>query len=143
MQTTTARRVYELALALMNETPTALYTPDETEYRARVPALLNALLPRLYPLNEAFAAEGGQRPAPPAITALDQTVPLDDALAAGVLPYGLAAELQADENETLAAYHRQCFEENLALAARGLVQAWEPCEDVYGGLERFNAFGAW
>ncbi len=86
----TAQDVYELALALIDQTD----SPDEADYRKRAPALIDVLQ------RELAYCEG---------TALTRTVKsLDDALeisddtAERILPYGLAASFSlADKNSDM------------------------------------------
>jgi hypothetical protein len=64
----------------------------------------------------------------------EQTIPLDDALSLSVLPYFLAAQLLAGENETLAAWFMNRYRE-LFMDLRDMVPAsFEPITTSYGGF---------
>ena len=141
----TVRMVYNIALSLMNEKESALYVPEEAEYKARTLDILNTLQVELYPYSDTFRAREGERrrPVPRLLEYFDDILDLDADIALGVLPYGLAGQLQMDENNVRASFNWQRYEEKKALIARGAPQEWEPIRDVYGGMGEYNDFGAW
>lgn len=134
-----AEQVFNTALALMNETQTSVYAPDLEEYRARAVSIINLLLVELYPYSESF--EGSDRPVPQLIQSLTDDIDMDDGICIGILPYGLAAQLQFGEDNVRVSYNNQKYEELKASIARGMPQEFEPIEDVYGWAH--NDFGAW
>jgi hypothetical protein len=72
------------------------------------------------------------KPVPLLITNLTDTLQLDDVTARTILPYGLAAHLMLDENDSLASFFNQRYEE---LKRLNLKPAQiEQMVDVYGGV---------
>jgi hypothetical protein len=142
--TTTAQRVFELAMGLMgevNENTGAADTNDNREYKLRTLLILNTLRSELHPFSDNYAPDGGARPVCPVIGSLDAPVGIDDALCEGVLPYGLAAHLLLDENPGMAGFFQQRYEELLA-RLRNTPGAFAPIESVYGGCEH-GQFARW
>lgn len=139
----TGQAVFDAALALMNETPTSIYTPDLEEYKVRAVGIINILMVELFPLSVGFSAEsGGTRPLPKRLEALEDIIQMDDGVCLGVLPYGLAAHLQFGEDNVRVSFNNQRYEELREKLARGMPQEFEEIDDVYGGWEH-NDFGAW
>ena len=65
-------------------------TSDNTDYRLRTPAILNLLIPVLYPYSDNYEVEtAGKRPVAAVIQSMSDAIPLDDVLARSVLPLGL------------------------------------------------------
>lgn len=146
--TTTAQRVFDLAMGLMaevNETTGATDTSDTKEYKARTLFILNVLQGELYPYSDTFlATEVGKRPILPVIDSFDSVIGMDDYVCQSVMPYGLAAHLQLDENTANASFFMQRYEEMRDKLTRGLPQASEPIENVYGGTcHPYNNFSRW
>lgn len=114
---TTGQQVFDMAIHLMdeqNESSGATVTADTKEYRLRSVNLLNVLRHECYYLSDTFrAGEGGKRGVCRAIASLADTVDLDDAIAQGALPYGLASRLLLGENDVLADFFEQKFQEIL------------------------------
>lgn len=134
----TVQNVFDIAIHLMdaqNESTGGTNTSDTKEYALRTPNLLNSLLDRVYPASENYAAEVGKRAVCPKVSALTDTIKLDERLCCGVLPYGLAGLLLTEENPTLANFFWETFEEQLEEAKRGLPAGIEPVDDAYGGIE--------
>lgn len=71
------------------------------------------------------------RPSPGPITSIDDTLVLDDVMAASVLPYGLGAKLMATENVSLGSYLQSIYDENKFRAVQDKPQPINPVEDVY------------
>ena len=111
--TTTAEKVFELAINLMDElNDSGEYDyADTDEYRNRTLGILNILKGELYPFSDTFRKnqewERGRRPIVSAITAFDQVIDLDDYICQSVMPYGLAAHLLMDENPASAGFFQQ------------------------------------
>lgn len=146
--TTTAQRVFDLAMGLMaevNETTGATDTSDTKEYKVRTLFILNVLQGELYPYSDTFlATEVGKRPILPVIDSFDSVIGMDDYVCQSVMPYGLAAHLQLDENTANASFFMQRYEEMRDKLTRGLPQASEPIENVYGGTcHPYNNFSRW
>ena len=65
---------------------------------------------------------------------MDQDVGLDDGVAQGILPYGLAAHLLLGENDALANYFSQRYMELRYQLGANLPSVWEEIPSAYGGL---------
>lgn len=142
---TTVQEVFDAAIHLMdeqNESSGATETQDTTPYKVRTINILNVIIPSLYPYSDTYEAESvgpGKRPIPPKLQVANyrepdfaQAVPLDDGLAMGVLPYGLASHLLAGENEELAAFFSQRFEMALSEFREKIPASFEPIGLPYG-----------
>lgn len=141
---TTAQRVFELAIGLMDELSSSgqADTSATAGYKNRTPGILNILCGELLPLSDDNSVtSSGVRPVCAELTALSENVGLDDILARSVLPYGLASHLLADENPQLAAFFQQRYME--LKSSRGAAAAqFSAVEDVYGGVEH-GEFSRW
>lgn len=146
MATTTAQWVFDRAMALMdelNESTGSADTPDTKEYKNRTLSILNILRVECFPYSDTYQiTTPGKRPICPEITSFTDVIGLDDGLAQGVLPYGLAAHLLVDENPETAAFFQQKYEESLARMRANLPASVESITDLYGGIE-FGEFGRW
>lgn len=111
----TVQQIFDMAIHLLDEqseTTGNTVTTDTQEYKYRTISILNAILPSLYPYSDTCDFSSTGRPVCPVLTVPDdpakpdltQTVPLDDTLALGVLPYALAGHLVAAENTELSAW---------------------------------------
>jgi hypothetical protein len=140
----TVQQVFDMAIHLMDEqgeSNGATGTVDTQEYKFRTISILNSVIPALYPYSGTFKIGKAARPVPTQLIADDyqnpdfeQTIPLDDALSLSVLPYFLAAQLLAGENETLAAWFMNRYRE-LFMDLRDMVPAsFEPITTSYGGF---------
>jgi len=136
---TTAQWVFDQAIYLMdeqNESSGKTLTPDTQEYKFRTLGILNVLRHELYPISDTFVRNGdGKRPVCPEITSFDEEVGLDDTLAQGLLPYGLAAHLLLGENEAMANYFSQRYAEMFVQLRQSLPASFEEIPPAYGGLE--------
>ena len=146
--TTTAQRVFDIAMGLMdevNETTGATEASDTREYKVRTLLILNALRGELYPYSDTFPTpENGKRPIVGVIETFEDIIDLDDYICQTVMPYGLAAQLLADENPNVAGFLQQRYEELRDGLARGLPQEAGSIEDVYGVLwHPYNEFSRW
>lgn len=74
------------------------------------------------------------RPIPAVISALTDTLILDDVTARMVLPFGLAAHLMLEENPATASYFNQRYEDLKRQATKGPPAPTEKITDLYGGL---------
>ena len=142
--TTTAQRVFDLAMGLMdevNETSGGTDDADTREYKVRTLLILNALRGELFPYSDTYAAEEpGKRPILAVIQSFDQVIGMDDYICQSVLPYGLAAQLLLDENPDSASFFQQRYEEMRMNLAKGLPQQSESISDVYGIVSPYNEF---
>ena len=126
---TDANWVFDRAIHLMDEQyeqSGETRTVDTKEYEYRTLSILNVLRHELYPYSDTFEFRtDGKRQICPELTAFDQAIDLDDAIAQGVLPYGLAAHLLLGENNTLAAFFNQRYAELVhEIGSRRMAQ-WE------------------
>lgn len=112
---TDANWVFDKAIHLMdeqNELNGETRTVDTREYQSRTLSILNVLRHELYPFSDTFeAGKNGKRVIVPLLTSFDQPIDLDDAIAQGVMPYGLAAHLLLGENDAMASFFNQRYDE--------------------------------
>lgn len=102
--------VFDRALQLMDEQNG--WSGDTEDYRSRTLSILNVLRHELYPYSDTFeAGQDGRRRICPELKTMEQPINLDDAIAQGVLPYGLAAHLLLGENDQMAAFFFQRYAE--------------------------------
>ena len=146
--TTTAQRVFDIAMGLMdevNESSGATDTSDTREYKVRTLFILNALRGELYPYSDTFPTPtDNKRPIVAVIANFTDIIDLDDYICQTVMPYGLAAQLLMDENPTAASFLQQRYEELRDKLSKGLPQTAEAIEDVYGVLNHpYNEFSRW
>jgi hypothetical protein len=143
---TTAKWVFERAMALIDSLGDGngyADTADNNEYKNRTISILNVLRMECFPFSDTYQiTTPGKRPVCREIVALTDSIDLDDGLAQGVLPYGLAAHLLVDENPDTASYFQQRYEEMLVGMKNGLPAVVEDITDVYGITEH-NSFGGW
>lgn len=146
--TTTAQRVFDIAMGLMdevNESSGATDTSDTREYKVRTLLILNALRGELYPYSDTFPTPtDNKRPIVSVISAFDDVIDMDDYVCQTVMPYGLAAQLLMDENPTAASFLQQRYEELRDRLSKGLPQTADSIEDVYGIMDHpYNEFSRW
>ena len=130
--------VFELAMGLLDELDDSGDAQNDSteEYENRAPGILTSLLAELR------LANGDRGYFEPLEEADDPILGAEDSYALGVMPYGLAAALIADENPTLAYFLEERYEE---LRDRFLVRreaVTERIEDIYGGIE-YGGFARW
>ena len=141
---TTVQQVFDMAMHMMDEqaeTTGATMTDDTEEYKLRTISILNAVIPSLFPFSDTYDVTTPLvgRPLVPALTAADhanpdftQTIPLDDTLAMGVLPYALAAHLTATENGELSAWLMNRYNMAFADLRSRIPSSFEPISTPYG-----------
>ena len=145
---TTARQVFNLAIALMdemNENTGATDTTDTKEYKLRTPNILSVLCGELYPYSDTYTLDtDGTRPICPAVETIESTIGLDDTLCTTVLPYGLASHLLLGENNVMAGFFNQRYEE-MREKLKNSPASFESVSDAYGtsGYFPYNEFGRW
>ena len=149
---TTALRVFELAINLMDELDDegSYDTEDTAEYKNRTLAILNVLRGELYPYSDTYRKshdwEKGRRPIVKTISSFSQIIDMDDYICQSVMPYGLAAHLLMDENPSSAGFFQQRYDELKAMLAVGMPAESEDIIDIYGssgGIEPYNEFSRW
>ena len=139
----TIQQVFDTAIHLMDEqseTSGGTVTTDTNEYKYRTISILNAILPSLYPYSDNYDFEATGRPTCPMLTVpanyaspdFKQQIPLDNTLALGVLPYGLAAHLLSGENERLSAWMMQRFNQAFIDLRNKIPAAFEAIVAPYG-----------
>lgn len=126
---TNANWVFDRAIHLMDEQyemTGETRTVDTKEYEYRTLSILNILRHELYPFSDTYTqGEGGKRYICPMITDFEQEIDLDDAIAQGVMPYGLAAHLLLGENDALASYFNQRYQELMYTIGTRRTAQWE------------------
>ena len=126
---TDANWVFDRAIHLMDEQyemTGETRTVDTKEYEYRTLSIVNILQHELYPFSDTFEpGENGKRYICPMITTWDQAIDLDDAIAQGVMPYGLAAHLLLGENDTMAAFFNQRYAELAYKIGSKRMAVWE------------------
>lgn len=126
---TDAKKVFDLAIHLMDEQyelTGETHTVDTKEYEFRTLSILNVLRHELYPYSDTFEhGTDGKRYICPEITSFEQQIDLDDAIAQGVMPYGLAAHLLLGENDTMAAFFNQRYSELVYKIGSKRMAQWE------------------
>ena len=121
---TDGKWVFDKALQLMDEHNG--WTGDTDDYRSRTLGILNVLRHELYPYSDTFVAGvGGKRAICPELRSLEQPMDLDDSIAQGVLPYGLAAHLLLGENDQMASFFFQRYGELVYGIGCRKTAAWE------------------
>lgn len=126
-QLTDANWIFDAAMRLMDEQQElGRGSRDMTEYRQRTLGILNVLRHELFPYSDTFVhGKGGKRYICPEITSFEQAVDLDDAIAQSCMPYGLAAHLLLGENDTMAAFFNQRYEELVYKIGAKRMAQWE------------------
>lgn len=134
---TTPTMVFDAAIHLIdeqNERTGQTLTMDTQEYHLRTLSILNILKNELYPFSDTYEGGLGRRMVLPILTDFEQDIGLDDFLAQTVLPYGLAGHLLLGENDSLANFFLQRYQEILMQARMQASCVWEeveiPCFNV-------------
>jgi hypothetical protein len=111
---TDANWVFDKAIHLMdeqNELNGETRTVDTKEYQYRTLSILNIIQEELYLFSDTYeVGQNGKRITPPELASFDQPINLDDAIARGVMPYGLAAHLLLGENDAMASFFNEKYE---------------------------------
>lgn len=126
---TDANWIFDRAIHLMDEQyelTGETRAVDTREYEFRTLSILNVLRHEVYPYSDTFeAGVNGKRRICPMLSSFDQPLDIDDAIAQGVLPYGLAAHLLLGENDTLAAFFNQRYAELVRQIGAKRMAVWE------------------
>lgn len=145
---TTGQTIFDYAITLMGEMDDSGKTDwaDTVEYKNRALNILNVLRNELYQYSDTYKTQKknfpGKRPVCPLMESLDDEIGIDDVMAQTVLPYGLAAHLLLDENDNMAAFFQQRYEELLRKLGANIPGEWEAIANSYGGIE-YGEFGSW
>lgn len=145
---TTGTDIFDKAITLMGELSDSGETDwaDTEEYKNRALNILNTLRGEVYQYSDTYKTQKrnfpGRRPVCPALESLDDEIGIDDVLAQTVLPYGLAAHLLLDENDNMASFFQQRYEELLRKLGSNIPGEWESIQSVYGGIE-YGKYGDW
>ena len=121
--------VFDRAIRLMDEQSRQsgeTANEDTQDYRLRTLGILNVLRHELYPYSDTFrAGADGKRGICPELLTMEQPMDLDDAIAQGVLPYGLAAHLLLGENDQMASFFFQRYAELVYAIGCRSMGVWE------------------
>lgn len=135
---TTGQTIFDMAITLMGELSDSGETDwaDTVEYKNRALSILNTLRNEVYQYSDTYndfkTKYPGKRPVCPALDSLDDEIGIDDVLAQTVLPYGLASALLLDENDNMAAFFQQRYEELLRKLGMNIPAQWETIPNSYG-----------
>lgn len=150
---TTAQWVFDKAIALMDElseSKGAADYADTQEYKNRTLPILNVIRHECFQVSDQHGvpAAGVERDYSrrlicPEITDWSlEMIGIDDAVAQGVMPYGLAAHLLLVEDTTAASYFNQRYMELLEVFRNATAAVPAQMEDIYGGIE-YGYMGRW
>lgn len=144
MSKATVSDVFDATMQLIDELNDAgeSQTSDTEEYKNRTLGIMNILISECYPYSD---EKDTTKPdsAWKAVTDFDDALKgIDNTLAYGVMPYGLAANLLPDENPGLANFCQQRYETLLAQKRSRMQADVGEIEDLYGGIE-YGHFGHW
>lgn len=132
----TVSDVFEAAMSIMDELNDSgeAQTSDTQEYKNRTLPIMNVLISECYPYSDLKNAAKPDS----AWTAVqdfeDYLARIDETLARGIMPYGLAANLLVDENPSAASFYEARYEELLKQKAQRVRASVEDIEDIYGGV---------
>ena len=149
---TTGQDIFEKAITLMGEMSDSGETDwaDTQEYKNRALNILNTLRGEVYQYSDTYNSSKkkypGKRPVCPPLESLEDEIGIDDTLAQTVLPYGLAAHLLLDENDNMASFFQQRYDELLKRLGMNIPGEWEPIDNAYGAtgcMIEFGQFGSW
>lgn len=145
---TTGKDIFDMAITLMGELDDSGKTDyaDTQEYKNRAVNILNVLRGEVFQYSDTYQDamdETGRRPVSTILESLDDYLDIDDVLAQTVLPYGLAAHLLLDENDAMAAFFQQRYEELLKKIGAKIPSSWESITDVYNATLEYGQFGRW
>ena len=136
--------VFDAAMSIMDELSDSgkPQTTDTDEYKYRTVSIINTMIAELYPFSETKKAgktASGWRP----VEEFDDTISeIDNTLALGAMPYGLASALLTDENPEASDRFKRRYNEIVAMHKATAQCSMGTVEDVYGGIE-YGEFGSW
>nr|DAU63991.1 MAG TPA: hypothetical protein [Caudoviricetes sp.] len=136
--------VFDAAMSIMGELSDSgkPQTTDTDEYKYRTVPIINTMIAELYPFSETKKAgktASGWRP----VEEFDDTISeIDNTLALGAMPYGLASTLLTDEIPEASDRFKRRYNEIVAMRKANAQCSMGTVEDVYGGIE-YGEFGSW
>lgn len=136
--------VFDAAMSIMDELSDSgkPQTTDTDEYKYRTVSIINTTIAELYPFSETKKAgktASGWRP----VEEFDDTISeIDNTLALGAMPYGLASALLTDENPEASDRFKRRYNEIVTMHKANAQCSMGAVEDVYGGIE-YGEFGSW
>lgn len=143
--TTTAQDVFDTAMGLIDEINSSgsSDTSDTAEYKNKTLRLLNILRVELFPLSDTYSiiTPGVRQVCPKIMDFTSVITGLDDVIAQGIMPYGLAAKLLVNENTAAVNYFQQTYDE-LKRTFKSPPAEFEAIDDVYNGIE-YGGYSRW
>ena len=136
--------VFDAAMSIMDELNDSgeAQSADTQEYKNRTLPIMNVLISECYPdadSKDTTKPDAAWR----AVTEFDDSLyKIDDTIALGIMPYGLAANLLVDENPSAASFYQARYEDLLKAKARRVRATVEDIEDIYGGIGH-GEFSRW
>ncbi len=131
----TARQVYTRALSLINERDgVGAYHTDVTDFEKNAPEIINTIITLLLPSECIIRGKKIRDLDTPfeGIKALDDTIPLHDALTSGVMPFYLASVMILEEDSVRADYFMSLFRESEERVVKGYsVASHSSVKNVY------------
>lgn len=142
--TATMSDVFDVAIAVMDEINDSgqTQTADTEEYKRRTPGIMRILLAECYPYSELKDPDAAASSWRIPDEWDDSLWRIDNTLALGIMPYGLAANLLVDENPAAASYFQQRYDELLRDRKGHTAASIGEVEDLYGGIE-YGQFARW
>ncbi len=145
---TTAQWVFEKAMSIADQLSDTGQFDNEynVDLKARALPILNVLRFECAMASGEFTSRlrPGKHFVPNEITSWEAKLDgIDDAVAQGAMPYGLAAHLMLDEDPDMASFCNQRYEEMLAVFRVRTQQVFEPIEYPYGQIDQFNEGSRW
>lgn len=145
---TTAQWVFDKAMALADELSDVgqadfAYNQD---LKARALPILNVLRFECARASDTFLERRltGRRVLCREVTSWESRLDgIDDGVAQGAMPYGLAAQLLVDEDPDAASFCNQKYQEMLAMFAASVPQEFEPIYYPYGEPDEFRSGSRW
>lgn len=136
--------VFNAAMAIMDELNDSgeAQTTDTQEYKNRTLPIMNVLISECYPYSDSKDTAKPDSAWRAVMEFDDSLYKIDDTIALGIMPYGLAANLLVDENPSAASFYQARYEELLKAKARRVRATIEDIEDIYGCIGR-GEFSSW
>ena len=143
---TTAQWIFDKAMAIGDELSDAGLAEygSTQDLKARALPILNVMRHECYRASDQYPKRSTTHPVCGEITDWEQELDgIDDTVAQGVMPYGLAAQLLLDEAPETAGFCAQKYAQLLNQFLVQLPVAAEPIFDPYGTDDRFDYVGRW
>lgn len=145
---TTAQWVFDKAMALADQLSDAGLADFEynKDLKDRALPILNVMRFECARASDQYLHRRytGHRDIPKEILSWEDTLDgIDDGVAQGAMPYGLAAQLLIDEDPDLAGFCNQKYQEMLAVFQYSVPQEFEPIWYPYGTPDDFQSGSRW